>query len=229
MDETVVISLGGSLIIPDQIDTDFLKDFKNLIISHVKKGKKFAIITGGGKLCRRYNDAATEISKIENDNLDWLGIYSTRFNAEFVKLIFGDEYSEEKIIIDPSLPVNFTKQIVVGGGWKPGNSTDLCAVTIAKNIGAKKVINLSNIDYVYDSDPKINPNAKKIEKISWTDYRGLIPAEWNPGLNSPFDPIASKLAEEYGIEVNIINGKPIDSFSKCLDGESFQGTVIKNL
>lgn len=226
MNETIVISLGGSLIIPDQIDTDFLKEFKELIILHVKQGKKFVIITGGGKLCRRYNDAASKISNLSNDDLDWLGIYATRFNAEFLKLILGNEYVEEKIILDPSLSVHFTKQIILGGGWKPGNSTDFCAVTIAKNIGAKRVINLSNTDYVYDSDPKANPNAKKIEKISWVEYRKLIPSEWNPGLSSPFDPIASKMAEENNIEVNIMNGKPIDNLRKSLDGEEFQGTKI---
>ena len=95
-----------------------------------------------------------------------------------------------------------------------------------KNTGAKKIINLSNIDHVYDSDPKLNPDAKKIEKISWADYRKLIPAEWVPGLNSPFDPTASKMAEAEGIEVIIMNGKPIDNLKKCLNGESFQGTVI---
>ena len=66
----------------------------------------------------------------------------------------------------------------------------------------------------------------KIEKISWADYRKLIPSEWNPGLNSPFDPIASKMAEENGIEVYIMNGKPIDNLKKCLNGEEFQGTKI---
>jgi uridylate kinase len=98
---------------------------------------------------------------------------------------------------------------------------------VAKNVGAKKIINLSNIDYVYDSDPKINLNAKKIEKISWEEYRKLIPTEWNPGLNSPFDPIASKMAEEEGLEVVIMNGKPIENLAKYLNGEKFLGTVIK--
>ena len=224
--ETIVISLGGSLIVPDQIDVDFLKSFKDLILTQIKNGKKFVIITGGGKLCRRYNVAASEVSKLSNNELDWLGIYSTRFHAEFLRFILGEENVEEKIILDPSLPVDFNKKIIIGGGWKPGNSTDLCAVSIAKVVGAKKVINLSNTDYVYDSDPKINPNAQKIEKISWADYRKLIPNEWNPGLNSPFDPIASKMAEETGVQVIIMNGKPIDNFEKCLNGESFLGTVI---
>lgn len=224
--ETIIISLGGSLIIPDNVDTDFLKEFKKLILSEVKKGKKFVIITGGGKTCRRYQDTAKEVSNLSNDNLDWLGIYSTRFNAEFLRLLLGDEYTEKEIIINPTLPLNFTKSIILGGGWEPGNSTDLDAVLIAKNVGAKKIVNLSNTDYVYDSDPKINTKAEKIEKILWADYRKLIPAEWNPGLNSPFDPVASKIAEDNGIEVAIMNGKPIDNLANYLAGNKFLGTMI---
>ncbi|MDQ3075628.1 MAG: UMP kinase [bacterium] len=223
--ETVVISLGGSLIIPNEIDVSFLKDFKELILSFVQQNKRFVLITGGGKICRKYNEAATQISNIKNDELDWLGIYSTRFNAEFVKLIFS-EHADKDIILDPMLPLSSEKPILVGGGWKPGNSTDLVAVSIAKNIRAKKIINLSNTDYVYDKDPRTNPDAKKIEKISWAEYRKLIPEEWNPGLNSPFDPIASKIAEEEGITVMTMNGNPIDNLANALLGKEFLGTTI---
>ena len=224
--ETIIISLGGSLIVPDSIDVEFLKNFKKLILFHVALGKKFVIITGGGKTCRKYNDAFREISKPSLEDLDWLGIYSTRFNAEFVRMIF-DEYANKEIILNPSSPVYFTKSIIIGAGWQPGSSTDLDAVLIAKTVGAKKIINLSNIDYVYDKDPKKNPDAKKIEKISWTDYRKLIPEEWNySGLNSPFDPTASKMAETEGMQVMIMNGKPIDNLAKYLNGENFLGTII---
>ena len=225
MEEKIIISLGGSLIIPEELDIDFLKSFRDLILSHVVQGKKFVIITGGGKICRKYQDAVTKIKEVDPDDLDWLGIYATRFNAEFLKILFGD-LAENKIILDPTLPVSLNKSIIVGGGWKPGWSTDYDAVLLGKQLGVKKIINLSNIDYAYDKDPKKYPNAKKIEKISWADYRALIPKEWNPGLNSPFDPIASKMAEEEGIQVMIMNGKPIDNLAKCLNGETFNGTII---
>lgn len=224
-EEKIIISLGGSLIIPDEIDVGFIKDFRNLILSHIQKGKKFVLITGGGKLCRKYDEAAKQVTSITSDELDWLGIYSTRFNAEFIRLLFG-EVANKDIIIDPMLPIDFIKPIVVGGGWKPGNSTDLVAVSIAQNVGAKKIINLSNTDYVYDSDPKINPNAQKIEEISWKNYRALIPKVWNPGLNSPFDPVASEMAESEGITVVTMNGKPISNLENYLNGEKFLGTVI---
>jgi len=226
MQETIIISLGGSLIIPDQIDAQFLKDFKELILEQISLGRKFIIVTGGGKICRRYQDTAKEITDPTKDDLDWIGIASLRLNAELIRVVFG-ENAYSKVVFNLSDKLSFERPIIVGAAYEPGQSTDWDAVLAAKNVGAKKVINLSNTDYVYDSDPKKNPEAKKIEKISWADYRKLIPAEWNPGLNSPFDPIASKMAEENGIEVYIMNGKPIDNLKKCLNGEEFQGTVIK--
>ncbi len=224
-DETIVISLGGSLIIPDNLDVDFLKDFRRLILAQVGEGKKFAIITGGGKLCRRYNSSLADVINPSSDELDWLGIAATRLNAEFVRIIFGDK-AYEKIIMNPEIVPDKSKPIIVGGGWKPGNSSDLAAVYLAKNIGAKKIINLSNVDHVYDSDPKKNPNAQAIEKISWADFHALIPKDWIPGLNFPFDPMASKMAEEDEMEVIIMNGKPIENLANYLNGKEFLGTKI---
>jgi uridylate kinase len=225
MEETIVISLGGSLIVPDQIDTDFLKNFRTLILSHVEKGKKFLIITGGGKICRKYINSAKELANPSNEDLDWIGIASLKLNAELVRVIFG-KYACDKVISNLGTHFDFEKPIVIGSAYEPGRSTDWDAVLGAKTIRAKKIINLSNIDYVYDSDPKVNPEAKKIEKISWEEYRSLIPKECSPGLNSPFDPMASKMAEEAGIEVVIMNGKNIANLEKCLNGEKFMGTII---
>lgn len=223
--ETLVLSLGGSLIVPDNVDAKFLREFVGLILKHVEAGKKFVIITGGGKVCRRYQDAAKEIREMSADELDWIGIHSTRLNAQFLRVLFGDQ-AEPEIILDPSLPLEMKKPIVLGGGWQPGFSTDHDAVVLAKQLGAKRIINLSNIDYAYDKDPKQYPDAKKIENISWAEYRELIPKEWNPGLSTPFDPVASQLAQAYGIEVAIINGRNIENLEKCLEGQEFLGTRI---
>ncbi|HWA32410.1 MAG TPA: UMP kinase [Candidatus Paceibacterota bacterium] len=224
-DDIIIISLGGSLIVPDDVDAGFLKDFRELILAEVKRGRKFIIITGGGKICRRYNAAAEKVREVTSEELDWLGIHSTRFNAHLLRILFGEQ-AEHEIITDPMLPVEFEKPIVLGGGWRPGNSTDLVGIVLAEQVGAKTVVNLSNTDYIYDSDPKQNLKAKKIEKISWADYRALIPSEWKPGLSTPFDPVASDLAEKEGITVVVINGKPIDNFRNFLNGENFQGSTI---
>jgi uridylate kinase len=221
----IVISLGGSLIIPDNIDVVFLKSFITLINEYVQNGYKFLIITGGGKICRRYNDSLKQIVSPTNEDLDWLGISATRLNAEFVRISFGD-LAYEKVVLDPDLIPETTKPIMIGGGWKPGNSSDLAAVHGARSIGANKIINLSNIDYVYEQDPKINPDAKRIEKISWKNFQTLFSTKWSPGINVPFDPTAAASAAELLFEVAILNGKNIENLKNYLDGKEFIGTVI---
>jgi uridylate kinase len=225
MEEIIIISLGGSLIVPEEIDKDFILEFKNLIVSHVNKGKKFIITTGGGKICRKYQNIAKELASPKDVDLDWIGIASLKLNAEFLRVVFG-EYAHEKVISNLKNKFDFNRPIVIGSAHEPGFSSDMDAVWGAELVGAKKIINLSNIDHVYSADPKKDQNAKKLETISWAEYRSIIPKEWNPGLNTPFDPIASEIAEKGGISVMIMNGKPIDNLAKCLNGEKFAGTII---
>lgn len=225
-EEQIVVSLGGSMVVPNNPDSAFVVKFKNLVLDWVKKGKKFYIITGGGKTCRNYNDSLRQIINPTNEELDWLGISATRLNAELIRLSFEDK-AYEKIILDPDSIPETDRPILVGGGWKPGNSSDLAAVHVAKSTKSVKVINLSSVDFVYDSDPKDNPEAKKLENISWYDYRSMISSDWNPGMNLPFDPIASKEAEELGLEIAFIGGHNLESLNDYLAGKKFVGTMIK--
>jgi len=224
--ENIVISLGGSMVVPGNPDSDFVVKFKELILSWIGKGKKFYIIVGGGKVCRIYQEALTKTINADNEMLDWMGIYSTHMNAQFLRLSFGDNAAKE-IFTDPSSVVNFSNDIVIGAGWKPGFSTDADAVFVAEQIKASKVINLSSVDFVYDSDPAKNPNAKKFENISWSEYISIAGDEWNPGMNLPFDPIASKKAEELGLELVFIGGHNLESLNSYLAGGEFVGTIIK--
>ncbi len=223
--ERVVVSVGGSLIVPDGIDTDFLSRFKKLILEKIDTGLSFSIIAGGGKVCRRYQDAANTVTPLSHTDLDWIGIHATRLNAQLLRNIFVG-HAHPEVIHNPTVDIHADEPVIIAAGWQPGCSTDYDAVLIAKNLGATRLVNLSNIDYVYDSDPKKNPEAKKIEKISWADFRKLIPAEWDPGLSSPFDPVAAKEAEALGLEVAIINGSKLEEFSNYLDNKPFVGTVI---
>lgn len=229
--KTIIISLGGSLIVPDEIDWQFVKNFKKLITEYIKKKYKFIIITGGGKTARKYIEAAVKVgnSKVTSDDKDWLGIHATRMNAHFVRTIFR-EYSHPRINTNPhdlEEFYNFKEPILVAAGWRPGFSTDFDAVVLAKYMDIKKVANLSNIDYVYTKDPKKFSDAKKIEKISWKNFRKIVGNKWDPGMNAPFDPIASKIADEEKIEVAIMNGKDLMNLKNYLDEKIFKGTVIK--
>jgi len=224
--EYVVVSVGGSLIVPDQIDADFLFRFRELILRKVKEGLNFYIVTGGGKLARRYQDAAkSSRGDLTSEDADWMGIHATRLNAHLFRTLFSEQ-ARDRIVKDPTKALNPRNPIIIGSGWKPGWSTDYCSVLAAKKIGAKRMVNLSNIDYVYEKDPRTNPDAKKFENISWADFRALIPKDWDPGLSSPFDPIAAKEAEAMKLEVAIMNGAHLDEFEKYLSGETFAGTTV---
>lgn len=227
--KTIIISLGGSLIVPEEIDWKFVKKFKALIEEQIKNGYKFILITGGGKTARKYIDAAAKVDDITDDDKDWIGIHATRMNAHFIRTIFRD-HAHPRINKNPhDLEdfYNFKEDILVAAGWRPGFSTDFDAVLLAKYLGIKKLINLSNIDFVCDKDPRKFPDCKKIENISWAEFRKMVGDKWDPGMSAPFDPIASKEAQEIGLEVAILNGNNIANLRKYLEGEKAKGTIIK--
>ena len=101
----------------------------------------------------------------------------------------------------------------------------LCACSSQDN-NVKSVVNLSNIEKVYTDDPRKNPDAKPIDSISWKDFRKMVGDEWTPGKNCPFDPIASKKADECGMTVICASGKNIANIKAILNDEAFVGTKI---
>jgi len=226
--ETIVMSVGGSLIVPDAIDTNFLSTFKEFIASQTTDhGRRFIIIAGGGKTARRYQEAAAEVTSLESEDLDWMGIHATRLNGHLLRTVLRDTAHYEMINNpDNVLDINKDARLIIAAGYRPGNSTDFIAVKIAKMLGARKVVNLSNTDYIYTADPKKDDSAEKITEIAWSDFRLLIPAEWDPGLSAPFDPVAAREAEASGIEVANINGSKLEELAAYLDGLPFTGTKI---
>ena len=228
--ETIIMSVGGSLIVPDQIDTTFLTNLKNLIHTDTQNtGRRFIIIAGGGKTARRYQEAAAAVTNLERDDLDWMGIHATRLNGHLLRTIFRD-IAHPVMITNPDEihDIHAREKVIIAAGYRPGCSTDLRAVQIAHKIGATKVINLSNTDYVYTDNPHTNPQATPITDITWTEFRKLIPAEWEPGLSAPFDPVAAKEADYHNIEVAQLNGLKLECLNNYLAKETFVGTRIHN-
>lgn len=227
---TFVISLGGSLVVPNGgIDTHFLSAFNKFIRNQISSQKRrFFITVGGGSTTRHYQDAARVVrgQKIENMDLDWLGLHATRLNAQLLRTIFRD-IADPRVVKHYEIILKIEKPLAFAAGWKPGWSTDYCAVTLCQDYGIKTVVNLTNIDQVYDKDPKKFPDAKPIVNSSWKDYRAIAGNTWVPGMNLPFDPIASKLAQKLGVTVKIINGKNLDNLALALDGKKFFGTTIQ--
>ena len=224
-----VISLGGSIVAPAQVDVEFVKKFTALIRSFIEtdSSRHFIFVVGGGGPARLYQGAYRETAndKFRNDEADWVGIMATRLNAQLIKAVMS-EWCAQEVITDPTAVSPMTGHVLVAAGWKPGFSTDYDAVLLAERYGADMVINLSNIEQVYTADPKIDPGAKPIDKISWADFRAMVGDEWVPGKNVPFDPIASRHAEKIGLKVICAGGKDLENIRKILNGEDFFGTTI---
>lgn len=223
----ISISLGGSLVAPKEgFNIDYLLKFRTFILKQVKDGKRFFIVVGGGNTARRYQDAAREVGCIIDKDLDRIGIVSTYCNAELLRILFG-EYVYPKVIHDYNKIVNIGKyKIVIGSGWKPGFSTDYVLVSMAKLYDGRKIINLSNIDAVYDKDPHRYADAQKIKKITYDDLLDIIGKDWTPGKNAPFDPIACKLAKKLDLSVYVANGKDLKNLGRILKDKPFRGTHI---
>jgi uridylate kinase len=229
MSKIQVISLGGSIIAPDSVDTGFLKGFTACIREYLNtySDAQLVLVTGGGAPARTYQQAYREIvPSAEGDEQDWIGIAATRLNARLLKAIFHD-FCTQDVVTNPYDVKTVEERVLIAAGWKPGFSTDFDAVVLAERLGAPVVINLSNIAKVYSDDPKTNPDAKPIDSISWEEFQSIVGEEWVPGKNAPFDPVATKRAKELDLTVIVAAGKNLDNFRAILFGETqFEGTVI---
>lgn len=221
-----VLSLGGSILVPNGgVDLVFLKGFVRLIKTRIKAGDRFVIVVGGGSTARFYQRAAQAVGRLADEDVDWLGIHATRLNAHLLRSVFRDQ-ALHRVIKDPREPLNWNKPLLIAAGWKPGWSTDYVAVRLAKRFVARRVINLSNVSVVYDKDPNVHADAKPINQIEWKEFCKIVGSKWIPGMNVPFDPIASKSASKWGLEAVIANGRDLKNLNKIFSGKKFVGTVI---
>ncbi len=229
---TKVLSVGGSIVAPEYPDVEFVGKFvsmvKEFLSSHPED--RLILVVGGGGPARIYQKAFRDVTGTPadsgTDDADWIGIMATRLNAQFVKASFGS-LCREPVVTDPTASSKFEGRILVAAGWKPGFSTDNDAVLLAEKFGADTVVNLSNIEKVYTDDPRKNPEAKPLDEISWNEFRKMVGDEWVPGKNCPFDPIASRRAQELGLVVICAGGKNIGNTKSILEGKSYVGTTIR--
>jgi uridylate kinase len=176
-------------------------------------------------VCRLYQGYARLAGVKKARELDWIGIYATRFNAALVKSLFSSLSTDDLSYKDLKRQAKRFSVLVLGG-IIPGASSDHTTVQIARTVGSRALFNLSNIEYVYDKDPRAHRDAKPHKRLTWQEYFGIIGSKRVPGGNYPFDPVAARLAARLKITVNMINGRNLPEVKKALAGKSFKGTII---
>ncbi len=227
MDFTV-IALGGSVVVPEEIDVSYLRSFREFVLKEIGKGRRFLIVVGGGKTSRVYQRAVSSIADIPNEHLDWIGIYSSLLNAHLLKVIFGDE--AHPFVIDREVSkeelARSEKSVFIASGWSPGCSTDYVAISLAITTSSKTVIVASDTPFVYEEDPKKNGNAKELIELGWEDYNKMVPDDWSPGLSLPIDPIATQLGAKEKVRVKILDGRDLKNMRLAIEDATFRGTTI---
>jgi uridylate kinase len=234
MGSVQVISLGGSVIAPDKVDVAFLRSFRKALLEYLEAEgeRRVILVCGGGGPAREYQGAyravlseAGRSEPEEGEVLDWLGIAATRLNAELLRFLFLP-LCPERVVSDPTALAVFPGRVLVAAGWKPGCSTDYDAVLLAERFQADTVVNLSNVARVYSADPKVDPQARPLEHLSWAELQAMVGRTWVPGANVPFDPVATEHAARIGLRVVVAAGRNIENLKKILNGEPFEGSTI---
>ncbi len=225
--KVIVLSLGGSLIIPEQVDIKYLKEFKKTILKNTKK-YKFIVACGGGSVARKYISALRKIGMNERFQ-SFSGIGATRMNARFMNYFF-------KIDPDKGIPRSKTtlkkylkkRDVIFCGAldYKPKQTSDSTAAQLAKSY--KTIfVNLTNVKGLYDKNPKKHKNAKFIKEISWKDFdKKANEIKYQPGQHFVLDQTASKIIMEEKIPTYII-GQDINQLDNILKGKAFKGTLVK--
>lgn len=221
--EKVVISLGGSVLLADDVQSSFYDELKKLLLS--QKDKKIFVVVGGGPPARNYITRARSLN-ISEYLLDSIGIAVTRVNALFL----ASQLQENIYTIPHSVQeaVQSNQQIVVMGGTTPGHSTDFVGAELASELNADLFMIATNVDGVYDKDPRKYDDATLLSLISAQELLKKYGSAWNAaGSNMVVDgPALQKIHDEH-ITTVVINGSNIDTIKKVLDGQSFHGTTIR--
>jgi uridylate kinase len=225
MKSVITLSLGGSIINPGEIDNQFLEEFSTAIKEFIPH-HKFVIVCGGGRVARQYITGLP--SGLTEGERDYMGIAATWLNAQLLTYYF-------KGFCSPILPrtvKDLTAQlqeydIGISGGFLPAVKTDEDAAILADLYGSPILINITNVDGIYDKDPQQFSEAKKYENLTYNQFYEIVsPLSLSAGSNAPFTFIAAKICERSNIRI-IICINEIERIREAIKGKNV-GTIIQN-
>ena len=225
---TLALSIGGSIILQEKNEIEYLNKLAKMLITQSKKNKLF-IVVGGGHLARTYQGLAKELGA--NDSfLDDIGIAATRMNARLlIAALKGNVYPKAARDFDEAFLAGKSHSIVVMGGTHPGHTTDAVAAMLGEHVGADRFINATSVDGVYSEDPRQNPGAKKFKKLTTDELWELTKnAGHSPGQNVVIDSLAARIIQRSGMTTFVVDGSDLDAVKNAMAGKGTAGTVIKH-
>jgi uridylate kinase len=167
------------------------------------------VVAGGGKVARHYISIARGFG-LDEASLDIIGIQVSRLNAKLLIAALGAK-------AHPAVPEDLEQvtdaaasgKIVVAGGLHPGQSTNATSALIAEKVGAARFVNATDVDGIYDSDPRRNRKAKLFREITTKECRQLLGGESSmAGGYDLMDIVALKVIERSKIPTVVIKSEP---------------------
>ncbi len=226
--DKVVVSVGGSVLIPGNDDAKYIKELANML-KEVSKDVQIAIVVGGGKMSRYYSETGRELGGTTYQ-LDELGIGITRVNAKLLTVALGDISNNEiPLVAEDCARMSTPGKVVVMGGTEPGHTTDAVAAMIAKSLKADRIVNASNVDAVYSDDPRKNPDAIRYGKITIQQLKEVVYDDHDAGKSCVFDPLGVTIAMEEKIDLFMVNGRDIEELKNAILGKEIKGTFVNSI
>ena len=224
--DCVVVSLGGSILVPGDRDVEHFTALASLMRSLAQEFH-LVLVCGGGKVARYYISVGRELGA-SRERLDEMGIEATRLNARLVQVALGNEAS-------PALPRTVEEavkegrkgRILVMGGTSPGHTTDAVAAMVALRLGAARIVNATSVDAAYSTDPKKHGDAVRYSRLTHKQLYELVDKGMHSaGPSDVFDRAGAEVAMRANIPIYIVNGRNLDELRAAVKGEKIMGTVV---
>jgi len=224
--EKVVISLGGSILIPGDRDGTFLHDFASMLRTVIDDRELF-VVCGGGRIARYYITTGRELGAGE-DELDEMGIEVTRLNARLLQVALGDLACDTvPRTIEETASRGQRGRVAVMGGTTPGHTTDGVSAALAEKVGASRIVNATSVDGVYTSDPHKNKDCVKYEHMTFDELgRMMGKGKHGAGNSHVFDPLGAEIVKRCRIPILVVDGRDLDDMRNAILGQRIKGTVI---
>ncbi len=219
----VVLRLGGS-ILASPINAQLVKRYAEIIKAQLSRGVAMGVVVGGGSMAREYIRAATELG-LANSKKDALAIRVSRVNAELFNDALGGRFGVS-LSIRSALRSISKQGFAVMGGLRPGMTTDYVAFLLAKSMGADILFKATDQEGIYDADPRKNPSARLIRKMSYAELESIVGRGLHePGIHSILDPLTVRGLPETRLKVMVFNGMVPNNLDRAINGEPV-GTLV---
>jgi uridylate kinase len=216
----VVISLGGIFF----EDAERIKKIA-AALEELAETRTLYVVTGGGAKAREGIQTARAFGANEA-RCDYIGIAVTRINAQLLISALHNAYPEP-LADYKEAAVIAKERIAVMGGVSPGYTTDAVAAILAEYVNADRLIVVTSVDGVYDTDPRVHPDAKKFDRLTAKELVALTAKEeLKAGSRIVIDPVAAKIIERSRIKTIVIDGSNLQNMLDAAHGKQHCGTEI---